>query len=150
MIDRQRVMDETRQGLDILLDLFPQAKDCVGNKNKQFKMRLSEKTPSATIRQNRAGLWVVHDFGGDDEDLNAIDAWMRVHGWDRSRFGAAVLAIAQEFDIRDELSPDKNFARVVEREATEDEKEGQWYYEIREFTDRELARPGVAGQSEGP
>lgn len=138
MIDRQRVMDETRQGLDILLDLFPQAKDCVGNKNKQFKMRLSEKTPSATIRQNKAGLWVVHDFGGDDEDLNAIDAWMRVHGWDRSRFGAAVLAIAQEFDIRDELSPDKNFARVVERDATEDEKEGQWYYEIREFTDREL------------
>lgn len=74
MIDRQRVMDETRNGLDILLDLYPQAKDCVGNKNKQFKMRLSEKTPSATIRQNKAGLWVVHDFGGDDEDLNAIDA----------------------------------------------------------------------------
>lgn len=138
MIDRQRVMDETRNGLDILLDLYPQAKDCVGNKNKQFKMRLSEKTASATIRQNKAGLWVVHDFGGDDEDLNGIDAWMRVHGWDRSRFGAAVLAIAQEFGIRDELSPDKNFARVVERAANEDELEGQWYYEIREFTDREL------------
>lgn len=130
-------MDETRQGLDILLDLYPQAKDCVGNK-KQFKMRLSEKTPSATIRQNKAGLWVVHDFGGDDEDLNAIDAWMRNHGWDRSRFGAAVLAIAQEYGIRDELSADKNFARVVERAATEEEKEGQWCYEIREFTDLEL------------
>jgi hypothetical protein len=138
MIDRQRVMDETRNGLDILLDLYPQAKDCVGNKNKQFKMRLSEKTPSATIRQNKAGLWVVHDFGGDDEDLNAIDAWMRVNGWDRSRFGAAVLAIAQQFGIKDELSPDKNFARVVERAANEEELEGQWYYEIREFTDREL------------
>ena len=137
MIDKERVMDETRDGLDILLDLYPQAKDCVGNK-KQFKMRLSEKTASATIRKNNAGLWVVHDFGGDDEDLNGIDAWMRVHGWDRSRFGAAVLAIAQEFGIRDELSPDKNFARVVERDAKEDEKEGQWYYEIREFTDREL------------
>ena len=138
MIDRQRVMDETRNGLDILLDLYPQAKDCVGNKNKQFKMRLSEKTPSATIRQNKAGLWVVHDFGGDDEDLNAIDAWMRVNGWDRSRFGAAVLAIAQQFGIKDELSPDKNFARVVERAANEEELEGQWYYEIREFTEREL------------
>ena len=101
-------------------------------------MRLSEKTASATIRKNGAGLWVVHDFGGDDEDLNGIDAWMRVHNWDRSRFGAAVLAIAQEFGIKDELSPDKNFARVVERAATEDEVEGQWYYEIREFTDREL------------
>ena len=137
MIDKERVMSETRDGLDILLDLYPQAKDCVDSK-KQFKMRLSEKTASATIRKNKAGLWVVHDFGGDDEDLNAIDAWMRVHGWDRSRFGAAVLAIAQEFGIRDELSPDKNFARVVERDAKEDEKEGQWYYEIREFTDREL------------
>jgi hypothetical protein len=131
-------MDETRQGLDILLDLYPQAKDCVGKKNKQFKMRLTEKTASATIRQNRAGLWVVHDFGGDDEDLNAIDAWMRLNGWDRSRFGAAVLAIAQEYGIRDELSPDKNFARVQERAAREDELEGHWYYEIREFTDREL------------
>ena len=87
MIDRKRLMDETRDGLDILLDLYPQAKDCVGNK-KQFKMRLSEKTASATIRKNGAGLWVVHDFGGDDEDLNGIDAWMRVHNWDRSRFGA--------------------------------------------------------------
>ena len=144
MIDRQRVMDETRQGLDILLDLYPQAKDCVGTK-KQFKMRLDEKTASATIRQNRAGLWVVHDFGGDDEDLNAIDAWMRLRGWDRSRFGPAVQAIAQEYGIRDELSRDVNFARVVERAATDDEKEGQWYYEIREFTDRELKilGPGV-------
>jgi hypothetical protein len=120
------------------LDLYPQAKNCVEGNSKQFKMRLSEKTASATIRKNKAGLWVVHDFGGDDEDLNAIDAWMRVHGWDRSRFGAAVLAIAQEFGIKDELSPDKNFARVVERAANEDEQEGQWYYEIREFTDREL------------
>ena len=144
MIDKQRVMDETRQGLDILLDLYPQARDCVGTK-KQFKMRLSEKTASATIRQNKGGAWVVHDFGGDDEDLNGIDAWMRVRGWDRSRFGAAVLAIAQEFGIRDELSPDKNFARVVERAAGDDEQEGRWYYEIREFTDRELKilGPGV-------
>ena len=137
-------MDETRQGLDILLDLYPQAKDCVGKK-KLFKMRLSEKTASATIRQNKADLWVVHDFGGDDEDLNAIDAWMRFHGWDKSRFGAAVLAIAQEYGIRDELSADKNFARVVERQAKDNELEGQWYYEIREFTDRELKilGPGV-------
>ncbi len=137
-------MDETRNGLDILLDLYPQARDCVGKK-KQFKMRVSEKTASATIRQNKAGLWVVHDFGGDDEDLNAIDAWMRLRGWDRSRFGAAVLAIAQEYGIRDELSADKNFARVVERAARDDEQEGQWYYEIREFTDRELKilGPGV-------
>ncbi len=144
MIDRQRVMDETRQGLDILLDLYPQAKDCVGTK-KQFKMRLDEKTASATIRQNKAGLWVVHDFGGDDEDLNAIDAWMRQRGWDRSRFGPAVQAIAQEYGIRDELSKDVNFARVQERAATDDEQEGQWYYEIREFTDRELKilGPGV-------
>lgn len=144
MIDRQRIMDETRQGLDILLDLYPQARDCVNTK-KQFKMRLSEKTASATIRQNKAGLWVVHDFGGDDEDLNAIDAWMRLNGWDRSRFGAAVMAIAQEYGIRDELSPDKNFARVVERAASDEEQEGQWYYEIREFTDRELKilGPGV-------
>jgi len=144
MIDRQRVMDETRQGLDILLDLYPQAKDCVGSK-KQFKMRTDEKTPSATIRQNKAGLWVVHDFGGKDEDLNAIDAWMDVHGYDRSRFGAAIQAIAQEFGIRDELSKETNFASVVERAARDDEQEGEWYYEIRDFTERELKilGPGV-------
>lgn len=144
MIDKERLMDETNQGLDILLDLYPQARDCVNNK-KQFKMRSNEKTASATIRKNKAGIWVVHDFGGDDEDLNAIDAWMRVNGYDRSRFGPAVQAIAQEFGIRDELSPDKNFARVQERAATDNEQEGQWYYEIREFTDRELKilGPGV-------
>ena len=146
MIDRQRIMDETRCGLDILLDLYPQAKECVGGGSKRmFKMRPDEKTASATIRQNRAGEWVVHDFGGKDEDLNGIDAWMDRHGYDRSRFGAAVQAIAQEFGIRDELRKDVNVASVVERAAREDEQEGQWYYEIRDFTDRELKilGPGV-------
>lgn len=149
MIDKQRLMDETRGGLDILLDLYPQARACVeGGPNgpKMFKMRLSENTPSATIRLNKkSNLWVVHDFGGEDRDLNGIDAWMAMHNMDRSRFGAAVQLIAQEFGIVDLLDPSVNKSRFVERDAREDEKEGERYFEIGEFTDRDLKilGPGV-------
>ena len=149
MIDKQRVMDETGQGLDILLDLYPQARNCVEGSQKMFKMRPSERTPSATIRRNKAGEWVVCDFGGDSQSRNAIDEWMRVNGYDRSRFGAAVQAIAQQYRIYDTLSPDKNFSRVVDRAAREDEEEGSWQYELRPFTKRELAvlGPGVTEET---
>ena len=67
MIDKQRLMDETRDGLDILLDLYPQAKDCVDNKNKQFKMRLSEKTASAeeTISSHESSVESKEDVSSE-------------------------------------------------------------------------------------
>lgn len=148
MIDKQRILDETRGGLDILLDLYPQASKCVEGKAKMFKIRTNERTPSATIKEHK-GVWHVCDFGDDQVPRNAIDEWMKVNGYDRSRFGAAVQAIAQEYGIFDVLSKDENFSRVVERAAREDETEGSWQFELRDFTDKELKvlGPGVTAET---
>lgn len=149
MIDKQRILDETGQGLDILLDLYPQARKCVEGTAKMFKMRPGERTPSASIRKNKDGVWMVCDFGGDQRSRNAIDAWMEVNGYDSSRFGAAIQAIAQQYRIYDTLDRERNFSPIVERAAREDEAEGTWQYEIRPFTEKELKvlGPGVTADT---
>lgn len=152
MIDKQRIMDETHGGLDILLDLFPQARRVVEGKAKKFSIREGDKTPSVGIRQSpKSGYWVINDFGDDAREKNAIDAWMEQHTMDRSRFGAAVQLIAQEYGIVDELSDQKNRKRIVERDARPEEKEGEWYWEISQegFTDLDLKilGPGVTRET---
>ena len=52
MIPVQKIYDATRQGLDIILWIYPQAEDCVGEKGKKFKVR-DEKTPSACLYQRK-------------------------------------------------------------------------------------------------
>ena len=68
MISVQKIYDATRQGLDIILWMFPQAADCVGVKGKKFKVR-DEKTPSACLYQRKSEkfgeIWGVTDFGGE-------------------------------------------------------------------------------------
>lgn len=39
MIKIEKLYEATNGGLDIILDIYPQAKDCVGVKNKHFKIR---------------------------------------------------------------------------------------------------------------
>ena len=40
MIPVQKIYDATRQGLDIILWIYPQAADCVGVKGKKFKVNV--------------------------------------------------------------------------------------------------------------
>lgn len=57
MIKAEDILNATHGGLDIILDCYPQAKDCV-NAKKHFSIR-DERTPSASpfdsmIRKNMA------------------------------------------------------------------------------------------------
>lgn len=135
MIKVEKLYEATNGGLDIILDIYPQAKDCVGVKNKHFKIR-DEKTPSACIRQVN-GIWKVTDFGGDGRAESPIDIYMRETGI--YRFNEAILQLAAKYGVTDELDRSVNKPDFQERPARVEEKDGQRYFEFNDtFTDYEL------------
>ena len=76
MITVNQILNATNGGLDIILSIYPQARVCVGQRNKHFAIR-DEKTPSASLRQFNSAkygaIWQVTDFGGEGRGENAID-----------------------------------------------------------------------------
>ncbi|MBR2290810.1 MAG: hypothetical protein IJ868_00650 [Prevotella sp.] len=148
---KQKILDKTDNGLDILKDLYPGLTDENGEVRKMFKIR-QEKTPSAEVYQNKAGEWCVVDYGDDGRGRNAIDAWMEDKNMDPrnpSLFVTACQLLAAEYGVAEVLSKDVNKSRVVEREARPDEKEGEVCYELRDFTEPELRLlgPGVTKET---
>lgn len=140
MIPVQKIYDNTRQGLDIILWMYPQAADCVGKKTAKFKVR-DEKTPSACLYMRKGSkygdVWGVTDFGGDGW-RSAIQLYMEENKLGQDRFNEAVLQIASHFNITDELDRSINKADFTERDARADEKDGDRNFETKDFTDKEL------------
>lgn len=66
------IFDATNNGLDIILSYYPRAQDVLTTPARRFKIRDSEKTPSASIKQLENGIWIVTDFGGDQSSRNGI------------------------------------------------------------------------------
>lgn len=141
MIPVQKIYDSTQGGLNIILWLYPQAAECVGQKGKKFKVR-DEKTPSACLHQRRSekygDIWGVTDFGGDGW-RSAIQLYMDDNHMSQDRFNEAVLQIAAQFNITDELDRSVNKADFTEREAKADEPDGHRDFETKDFTKEELA-----------
>ncbi len=135
MIKVEQIYEATHRGLDIILDLYPQAKDCVGVKNKHFAIR-NEKTPSACLRQVN-GIWKVTDFGGEGRAESPIDLYMHETGI--YRFNEAILQLAAKYGVTDELNRNVNRPDFSERPARVDERDGQRYFEFNDsFSDYEL------------
>jgi len=65
MIKLEDIYSATRNGLDIILYYYPQAKDCVDTK-KPFCLR-NEKTPSCYVKEF-GNTWKVTDFGDDQRN----------------------------------------------------------------------------------
>ena len=146
MITVEQILNATHGGLDIILSIYPQARECVEKKNKHFSIR-NERTPSASLRQynsKRYGeIWQVTDFGGEGRGEHAIDIFMRENGYDRSRFNEAILKLAAQFDVRDELNRSVNRPEIRQRDARSDEKDGSRPFELNErFTEAELKALG--------
>ena len=146
MITVEQILNATNGGLDIILSIYPQAKACIGQKNKHFAIR-NERTPSACLRQYNStkygAIWQVTDFGGDGRGENAIDIFMRENGYDRSRFNEAILKLAADYDVRDELNRSLNRPEIRQREARIDEQDGSRSFELKEkFTEAELKALG--------
>lgn len=141
MIPVQKIYDATRQGLDIILWIYPQAAECVGVKGKKFKVR-DEKTPSACLYQRKSekygDIWGVTDFGGEGW-RSAIQLYMEDRHLSQDRFNEAVLQIAAQFNVTDELDRSINKADFTERDARADEPDGHRDFETKDFTPEELA-----------
>ena len=127
MITVQDLYDKTNGGLDIILDLFPQARECVGTK-KKFAMR-NERTPSASLREVK-GVWKVTDFGGNDGEESPVNLFMRVNNI--SRFPDAILMLAERYGIVDSSIRPSNKPVITHRPAKQDEKDGTTVYELNE------------------
>lgn len=140
MITVERIYQATRDGLDIILWLYPQAQDCVGVKGKKFKVR-DEHTPSACLYQRKTekygDIWGVTDFGGDGW-RSAIQLFMDDQHLTQDRFNEAILRLAAHFNVTDELNRSVNKADFKERPAKADEPDGHRDFETKDFTETEL------------
>lgn len=138
MITSQAIFRETRGGLDIILDLYPQASVCLQSPKAKFKKRQGENTPSAHIFQ-KDGIWYLKDFGEPGKGLNAIKLWMESHFMDEHRFGEACLQIGKRYGITDELDRSVNMPRFEKRPARSDEPDGVVQFRLKDkFSDEEL------------
>jgi hypothetical protein len=146
MIKVEDILKATNGGLDIILDIYPQAKDCVNVKNKHFAIR-NERTPSACLRQydspKYGKIWQVTDFGGEGRGENAIGIYMQENSFDRSRFNEAILQLAAKYNISDELNHSVNKPDIRQRDAKQNEEDGTRSFELNnKFTDYELKALG--------
>lgn len=141
MIKAEDILNATHGGLDIILDCYPQAKDCV-NAKKHFSIR-DERTPSASIRQydsqKYGRIWQVTDFGGEGRGENAISIYMNYKGMRQNQFNEALLQLAAKFGVTDELNHSVNKPDIRKRAARQDESDGTRSFELNDaFTEDEL------------
>lgn len=85
-----KILDLSDGGLDIIMELFPQAKV-----NKEFKIR-DERTPSVRLKKLGDGNWVLTDFGGDGISKNAIQLYAEEK---RLKWSEAVFELASKYGI---------------------------------------------------
>ena len=130
MIDlKQEILNATNGGLDVLLALYPDARECVGNKNKKFKMRPEERTASAVISE-KDGVWYVKDFGDSEHAMNCFDAYMKEN--DITSFAECLYRLADAYNVDYTLKKDINKPKNIEfKDAGEDAKDGDFDYKIK-------------------
>lgn len=138
MVTKEKILNETRGGLDIILDLYPQASVCLDNKQAKFKKREGENTASAHLIE-KDGIWYLKDFGEPGKGKNGISLWMESHNLDSDRFGEACMQLAKRFNISDQLDRNINTPKFVKRAARQDEPDGEVVFHLKEkFSDEEL------------
>lgn len=115
MITVEQLYAGTREGLDIILSVYPQAEVCVSNPKAKFKARESERTPSAmlmaTTDKNGNRVWKMIDYGDEGHALSPVDVWMKERGI--NRFGEAVLQIAETFNVRSDINKTQNRRALI-------------------------------------
>lgn len=136
MIKIEDILTATNGGLDIIIDCYPQARECVQNKNKKFAIR-NERTPSASLKHMDNGRWIVTDFGGSGHAMDAIEVYKQANSM--SNTYEAVLQLAAKFGIKDELDRSVNKPDIRQRDARADEPDGSRPFILNDkFTDYEL------------
>lgn len=125
---KQKILDATNGGLDIILYYYPQAREVLEGRAKHFKMRNSERTASTTIKKF-GQLWYVTDFGDDQTARNAIDLTMRE---ENINFSQALYLLADRFNIDCGYKPEINKPDISTRKPEDGEQEGSITWEAKQ------------------
>jgi hypothetical protein len=133
------ILNATDGGLIIILSYYPNAHKVVDKSARQFKIRDSEKTASASLKKLQNGVWVVTDFGGDQKSRNAIQVCALEEGID---YGKACALLGARYNIKGaEFQLVKPI--IEKRPLRPDEVPGKFSFEYHEnFTKKELALLG--------
>lgn len=132
----QKIFAATRGGLDIILDYYPQAEECVGKHGAKFKIREEERTPSASIRE-KDGKWRVTDFGDSGHEMDAIEVCKLEERI--SYTSEAIALLAQRYHVDTRICAEINKPKISQRDARPDEVDGASDFSTREhFTAEEL------------
>lgn len=135
-IDQKELFEKTDGGRLVIEEYYPQAAECFDNPRRKFKSRLSEKTASSSLKKTDDGIWLITDFGDEAKPRNAIQVVMKEEGVD---FGAAINIIAAKFNIVPEAQRLEVFKpKIRKTDAAADAVDGEWIFETKEFTVKEL------------
>ena len=133
------IFDATNGGLDIITSYYPNAIKVITKTTKQFKIRESEKTASASLKQLESGIWVVTDFGGDNKPRNGIQVCQLE---ENISFGEACAVLGSRFGVKGAVL--QVYKPIVEkRSLTANEVPNSYSFQYNEtFSEKELALLG--------
>lgn len=135
-VEQKDVLNATSDGLDIILNLYPDAAQSSTLSSRKFKTR-DEKTASAKLNRAADGTYLVVDFGRDQESRNAIQCYALENKCD---YITALRELAAKYNVVSTgQAAELIKAAYSDKPATRDQDEGTWSYEINtSFTDFEI------------
>ena len=142
MVTPEKLYAATDCGLDIIAMHYPQARECAKT-NQSFRMRASERTPSARLKlynTSQGQVWKVTDFGGEGRAVTPIQIHMEARN---ISFKEAMLDLAAQFNIPDEITRSLNRPDIRKQPATDDQPDGYVGWETdQDFTEKECSIMG--------
>lgn len=142
MVTPEKLYAATDCGLDIIAMHYPQARECAKT-NQPFRMRASERTPSARLKlynTSQGQVWKVTDFGGEGRAVTPIQIHMEPRN---ISFKEAMLDLAAQFNIPDEITRSLNRPDIRKQPATDDQPDGYVGWETdQDFTEKECSIMG--------
>lgn len=129
------ILQATNGGLEIILAYYPNANKVLSKTARQFKVRESEKTASASLKELANGVWVVTDFGGDQVPRNGIQVCALEEG---ISYGEACALLGSRYGIKGaQMQVCK--PTIEKRPLTPEETPGTYHFTYKDFTKEELA-----------
>jgi hypothetical protein len=130
------IFDATNGGLEIITSYYPNALKVVTKTARQFKLRKSEKTASASLKQLPNNVWVVTDFGGDQVSRNGIMVCQLEEG---ISYGEACALLGARYRIEGAVM-EVHKPKIEKRPLTPKETPGTYHFVYnKELSPKELA-----------
>jgi hypothetical protein len=130
------IFDATNGGLEIITHYYPNALRVIDRTSRQFKLRESEKTASASLKKLENGIWVVTDFGGDQVSRNGIMVCALEEG---KTYGEACALLGARYRIEGAVM-EIHKPKIEKRPLTPKETPGTYHFVYnKELSPKELA-----------